>query len=154
MRRHLYYVVYQLRHKWFVFRECLRIGVPLWIALAHDWTKFLPDEWLPNARAHYKPDGSRQYMPDAAYSRARLLHHNRNKHHYQFWVLTWENGTRECLPMPDAFRREMLADWRGAARSVNKPDLLGWYTENRDNFLLHPETRAWLESELGYRESD
>lgn len=150
MRRHLRYLGYLLSHKWFVFVECMRLRVPLWIAIFHDWDKFLPDEWLPYARCFYAPDGTKRYQPDAAYKQARLLHLRRNKHHWQFWVLVWESGEVECLPMPDVYRREMLADWRGAARSLDRPDLLGWYTTDGDKMSFHPETRRWLEGQLGY----
>lgn len=51
-------------------------------------------------------------------------------------------------PMPDADRREMLADWRGAGRAVGKPDTAAWYLANRDKMILHPNTRAWIEQQL------
>jgi hypothetical protein len=57
--------------------------------------------------------------------------------------------------MPDRYRREMLADWRGAGRAYgrqpeknNDPDAAAWYLENRAKIILHPDTRAWLEDEL------
>jgi hypothetical protein len=52
------------------------------------------------------------------------------------------------LPMPDKYRREMLADWRGAGMAQNKPDTAAWYNSQRHNIILHPETREWVEKEL------
>jgi hypothetical protein len=53
LNAHWRYAKYVARHKWYVFRECLRLGVPLHQALLHDWSKFLPGEWLPYARYFY-----------------------------------------------------------------------------------------------------
>lgn len=52
-------------------------------------------------------------------------------------------------PMPEVFRREMLADWRGAGLALGFPDTAGWYMKNEGNIILHPETRAWVEVQLG-----
>lgn len=150
MKRHIAYLNYVLRHKSYVFFECLRLGVPFFIAIFHDWDKFLPDEWFPYARTFYAPDGTNQYLPDkTGFSVAWLKHQNRNKHHWQYWMITWDKGNTECLPMPDVYRREMLADWRGASLALFGEDNTAyWYLENQDNIQLHPETRAWLESEI------
>lgn len=162
MRRHLAYLKYVLRHKFFVFQAAIPLGVPLWVALWHDWDKFLPDEWLPYARFFYEPDGTKRqirdktgyYKPtdtgDAAFDYAWLLHQKRNKHHWQFWTLPLDDGGIKVLPMPDLYRREMLADWRGAGKAQGFTDTLAWYTQNRDKMQLHPETRAWIEQQIGY----
>lgn len=144
MRRHWQYLKYVLRHKWFVLLAGRKLGVGLLTLIFHDWDKFLPDEWFPYARCFYKPDGSSQYEPIEAFTKAWLLHQNRNKHHWQYWMITWDKGNTECLPMPDKYRREMLADWYGAGRALGKPNIEQWYDDNRDNIKLHPETRAWI----------
>jgi hypothetical protein len=85
---HLRYARYVLRHKWFVLLAGRRIGAPLWRLLVHDWSKFLPSEWLPYARHFYgnypplvKEDIARAF--DAAW----LHHQKRNRHHWQYWLL-------------------------------------------------------------------
>jgi hypothetical protein len=149
MARHLAYLKYVLRHKWFVLLAGLKLDVPLMILIFHDWDKFLPDEWLPYARTFYNKDGSKRYQEFPEFAKAWLLHQNRNKHHWQYWMITWDRGETECLPMPDVYRREMLADWHGAGRAINgKEDTLDWYTKNCNNIQLHPETRKWIESQL------
>lgn len=179
MKRYWQYLKYVLRHKWFVFRAGLKLGVPTWMLILHDWDKFLPDEWFPYARTFYKPDGSKQYIESAEFARAWMLHQHRNKHHWQYWlnaglsplsktsILVWDKGTSSILidgevypwdihgqitvrgPMPDVYRREMLADWRGAGQAVGLPDTAAWYEKNRDKMKLHPDTRAWVEAQLG-----
>ena len=53
LRAHLSYARYVLRHKWFVFQACRTLGVPFWQAVVHDWSKFLPSEWVPYVRFFY-----------------------------------------------------------------------------------------------------
>jgi hypothetical protein len=64
-------------------------------------------------------------------------------------MLVNDEEPARLLPMPDRYRREMLADWRGAGRAINGyEDAAGWYAKNRDKMQLHPETRAWIEQQL------
>lgn len=149
-RRYANTLRYLFRHKWFVFQECLKLGVPIWIAILHDWDKLLPGYWIPVARAFRDPDGKRWHQPTDASKKAWLFHQNRNKHHWQYWMITWDRGETECFPMPDVYRREMLADWRGAGKALGFPDTLAWYTENRGNIQLHPETRQFVDATLGH----
>lgn len=226
MRAHLKYLSYVLRHKWYVFAECCKLGIPLQ-GIIHDWSKFLPSEWFPYVAYFYGgPHRSlaefsgyeKAYFWDAVrrvskeevgqrFDLAWLLHQKRNPHHWQFWVLmedspsarylvqamqpevgpyylfdvqrekqvaefgfgfNCEDGCSDevframvdveralavanpkVLPMPDRYRREMLADWKGAGLAMGKPDTAAWYRANRHKMLLHPETRAWVEAQLG-----
>jgi hypothetical protein len=55
-----------------------------------------------------------------------------------------------CLPMPERYAKEMLSDWRGAQRALTgKDETAAWYTSQRDRMLLHPNTREWIEAQLG-----
>lgn len=58
-------------------------------------------------------------------------------------------NTPVCLDIPMRYRKELLADWRGAGRATGKPDTPAWYKANRYNIFLHPNTRAWIEEQLG-----
>jgi hypothetical protein len=153
------YLKYVLRHKWFVFVASWQLGVPL-LGVMHDLTKFSPDELGPYARHFYglkaqtpRRDSTGYYKPtdtgDPAFDFAWLLHQKRNKHHWQWWTLPEDDGGVKVLPMPDRYRREMLADWRGAGMAQGKPDTRAWYLANHHRMQLHPETRAWLEEQLG-----
>lgn len=163
MRGHWQYLKYVVRHKWFVFLECLKLDVPLWIAIMHDWDKFLPDEFFPYSRFFHNRDGSKRqirdktgyYKPtdtgDSSFDWASFLHAKRNKHHWQWWVLP-TGGDNKCLPMPDVFRREMLADWRGAGRAQGTPDTVVWYWNNNLKMQLHLDTRRWIEDQIHYQD--
>lgn len=148
MNRHWQYLKYVLRHKWFVLLAGLKLHVPILMLILHDWDKFLPDEWFPYARTFYNKDGSKRYQEFPEFALAWNHHQKRNKHHWQYWLLTWDRGENEPLPMPDVFRREMLADWRGAGRALGFPDTADWYRKNADKMKLHPDTRRWIESQL------
>lgn len=93
MKRHLNYLKYVLRHKWFVIVASRKIGASMWLALIHDMSKFLPSEWFPYARTFYAKDGSKQYVETAEFNRAWLLHQHRNPHHWQHWLLRMDNPT-------------------------------------------------------------
>lgn len=208
MGKYLRYFWYIVRHKWFVFLECLRIGVPLWAAIIHDWQKFTPSEfkvYAVNFFGPWKKDNRPRWLVDA-FERAWLHHLHYGPHHWDYWVfrenskrwtiqehsmgnppilakdnepLLWVeydgeddaihtkanqmlrdvvnglNQEHKALEMPDRYRRELIADLRGAGRAISgKDDAVSWYVENRDKMILHPRTREWVEYQLGIAFAD
>jgi hypothetical protein len=130
------YLVNLLRHKWFVLVAGLSLGVPLWRLLKHDWTKFLPSEFMAYARHFHGSPPS----PDLDFDLAWLKHKNRNDHHWEYW--TGPDGT---LRMSEGAVLEMVADWLAAGRTYEGrwPDLFNytWFNANRGRMILHPGTR-------------
>jgi hypothetical protein len=159
MKAHWSYLKYVIKHKWFVFLECRKLGVT-WLGLIHDWSKFLPSEWFPYVRSFYNPDGSSRAVRDetgyydpgsisAEFDRAWLHHQHWNKHHWQHWILVQDEDADKLLPMPDKYRREMLADWRGAGMAITGQDNTSeWYRKNRNKIELHADTQDWVEGQL------
>ena len=158
MRAHIVYFWYVIQHKWFVFIECCRLGV-IYRGVVHDLSKLRPSEWFPYVHSFYNPDGSKRNVRDetgyydptkmgAEFDRAWLFHQHRNPHHWQYWLLTQDKNKNKEMPMPDTYRKEMLADWRGAGKAQGKPNTYKWYLANKDKMKLHPETRAWIEEHL------
>lgn len=150
------YLWYVIRHKWFVFWQAWLLDIP-WLGLIHDLSKLLPDEFIPYARHFYGPnpqkrDATGYYKPtdtgDAAFDFAWLLHQKRNRHHWQWWILPEDSGGLKVLDIPERYRKEMLADWRGAGKAQGTPNTQLWYHKNRDKLRLHDATRAWIEWEL------
>ena len=148
-----------IKHKWFVFLAGLKLRVPLWRLLVHDWTKFLPCE-LPHYGRQFcgKADRPLEFM------HAWLHHQNSNKHHWEYWIP--RSGCRCDPPYPDGFPitmpewaiREMVADWLGASRTYGTKcsDINDWkwLEKNKHGFILHNETRKKLNQilqELGYK---
>ena len=152
MKRYIAYLNYVLRHKWLVFLACVRLGVPL-RGLLHDASKLLPDEFFTYARWFYLPDGSRRTdfsgMEDVdrlAFDRAWLLHQNRNRHHWNWWVLREALNESRVLPMPTAFVLEMVADWSAAGKAPGSLGLAEWYEKNRGRLILEVTTRIKVEA--------
>ena len=53
--------------------------------------------------------------------------------------------------MPDRYRREMLADWVGAGQAITgRIEALTWYRKNKNNMVLHDDTRSELERDMQY----
>lgn len=159
MRRHWMYLKYVVRHKWYVMLECWRYGL-YWQGLIHDWTKLLPREWLPYARSFRNPDGSMRKLETLSsdeqiqFKRVLRGHINRHPHHWAWWIRIEGDGNIEALPMEERYCKEMLADWRGASRAITDfDDTPKWYSKNRDDMVLHADTRAWIEMELGLKEA-
>jgi len=158
---HLAYLWYVLRHKWFVFVECCKLGIP-WLGVIHDLSKFRPSEWVPYMHHFYNTDGSKHQrdktgkgyvrtldMGDAAFDTAVTLHYKRNKHHWQWYLLPANVGGIEILSMPERYCREMLADWHAASWAQGyQGEIKSWYEHTKDNMQLHPETRRWIEEQL------
>jgi hypothetical protein len=143
--RTLKYLKYLYKHKLYVFQECVKLGIPF-RGIIHDWSKFLPSEFIPYKNYFYTEDNSKY---NESFDKAWLLHQNRNNHHWQYHVLINDSGVIEALDMPLKLRKEMLADWRGAGRAITgKDDTRDWYLSNKHNMILHVNTRRWVEDQL------
>ena len=134
------YLSMVLRHKWFVFIECCKRGIPL-RGLLHDMSKFLPTEFVPYARYFYSGDPER-YQQD--FDMAWLRHQKRNPHHWQWWLLPMDDGGMQAMPMSAGARLEMLCDWYGAGRAYGSNDTPKWYSENKEKQTIHEDTRKWI----------
>ncbi len=148
MGKHWKYLKYVIRHKWFVFLECLvlfamtkRIAV-LWRGITHDLSKFRPDEWFPYVEYFYGKGGN-----DEAFNGAWLRHQKRNPHHWQWWILQEDDGNTVTMEMSETSTLEMIADWVGAGMAIHgKRDIKEWYAKNKDTIVLHETTRKLVEA--------
>jgi len=158
---HWTYLRYVLKHKWFVFVECYKLGIP-WLGFVHDWSKFLSSEWWAYVRyfhGNYPTltelhgdwrnlyDGLTKEDVQCQFDIAWLYHQHRNKHHWQYWILVQDEDENKLLEMPDRYQKEMLADWRGAGLAIfGKDNTKEWYQKNKDKMQLHPNTRKRIEA--------
>ena len=151
--KHLRYLNYVLRHKYFVFLAGLKTGAPVWRLLIHDWSKFTPAEWFPYVQKFYGLGQGRAtseiglaVLREANFDAAWLHHQHRNLHHWQHFLLREDDGGTKALRMPESLVREMVADWCGAGRAITgKWEVSKWYENNAHKMVLHPETRAEVE---------
>lgn len=128
------------------------MGIPL-LGILHDWSKFLPDEFIPYSRHKFKRDKTGYYKPadtgDTDFETAFFLHVRRNKHHWQSWCVPVSLNCVMTMPIPERYMREMVADWRGAGKAQGTPDTKVWYATHKDDLVLHLESRKWIEELLG-----
>lgn len=144
LKRHISYLKYVLRHKYYVYLAGRQLDVPFWILIFHDWDKFLPSEWFPYARTFYNEDGTdKDYEESPEFREAWRKHQKRNKHHWQYWLLTWDRGETQALPMSDLWVKEMITDWVGAGLANGYNDPNAWYQKNKNLMILHYDAR-WL----------
>lgn len=156
MSKHLQYARYIWRHVKHVRREGRKLGLGWGQLFRHDLSKLQPDEWFPYVEHFYgNSQGDRGFsydrshdLDDETFNLAWLKHVHRNPHHWQYWILHFDDGGYQALPMPDRYRKEMLADWRGAGAALGHPDTIAWYEKNKGKMELHPETREWIEYAL------
>lgn len=156
---HCKYWWYVVRHRWFVFVECVKLGIP-WRGITHDLSKFWPSEWFAyvdffhgkgkkkavrDSTGYYKPTDTGNF----AFDRAWLMHQKRNDHHWQWHCLPEDEGGLKVLEMSKGARLEMLADWRGAGHAQGTPDTRAWYLRHWYKLQLHPDTRDWVDKRLG-----
>ncbi len=115
------YLKYVIRHKWFVFLECCKMGL-IWRGIIHDLSKFRLSEFIPyanhfygekegikkgrNKSGYYKPYDTGNLFFDYAW----LLHQKRNPHHWQYWILPKDDGGIKIFDMPLIYKKEMLCD--------------------------------------------
>lgn len=157
------YLSYIIRHKWYVFLECCKEGIP-WRGVVHDLSKLRPSEFFPYMRHFYghsrekEKEGYSKNMdkkPDHAFNEAWLKHIHRNPHHWQYWVLVEDKtglGAPKVLPMPDKYIKEMVCDWRGAGKAQGFGDnTKAWYEKHKNTMVLHPLTLVEVEKLLRRR---
>ena len=115
-------IKYWLRYRWYMFAECWKLGIPL-LGLFH---------------SEFAGKTDKQYLD--------YIH--RHKGHWEHWVLPHHqlNQQQFCdiLEMPERYIKELLGHWLASCRLRNTLWVNFW-AENRYTFMLHPETRAFIE---------
>ena len=156
------YLFYIIRHKWYVMIECFKRGL-IWRGLLHDLSKLLPDEFFPYMNWFYNKYGvnieNKQKIDNKDvrkhkkffdnFNKAWLKHQHRNKHHYQYWNLLYDDGTEKQLKIPDKYKIEMLCDWIGAGKAIiGKNNIKDWWNKTKDKKKINKKVFKWLEREI------
>lgn len=136
-----------LRHKWRVFINCTRCGMP-WRGIIHDMSKFSPEEFFESVKYF---QGNRSPIGvcrrDTGLSRAWLHHKGRNKHHIEYWT------DPECKIqplMPYKYAVECICDKLAATRTYAgknySPDMpiAHWY-KHGNKVDGNPKTMRFIE---------
>ena len=90
MQQNLKYLIYVLRHKWYVFQAGLILGVPIFQLLIHDLSKFSVAEWAGYVNYFYNENGTKKTFRDKeetdAFVKAWHHHEANNPHHWGYWI--------------------------------------------------------------------
>jgi hypothetical protein len=144
------YLCYIVEHKWNVGIECIKAGMPIH-AITHDFSKFLPSEFIPYAKFFYNKNRTKEYKQsdesDENFQKGWCFHQKRNKHHWNYWVSITRKDEIIPIPMPRKYIRQMVADWAGIIRKFGGHPTK-YYEENRHKFILHHETIEHLREHL------
>lgn len=149
-------------HKLRVYQAGRQLGLSAIRLILHDWDKLLPSNWLAYSEQFYTYSGyktinSKEYSQP--FKQEWNAHQKKNRHHWQYHIMTWDHGGEEVLEMSFEDAMEMLADWVGAGcaikgTTVNKGNMFEetreWYRKNSDNMKLHDSTRALIEEVMQY----
>lgn len=134
-----------MRHKKFVFQECLACGIG-WRGLIHDMSKFSQIEFSPSAR-YFQGDRSplEEEKVQKGYSIAWLHHKGRNPHHWEWWIDFDLDGRIVPGRIPSKYVVEMICDWIGAGKAYSNDkwdqhEPLQYYMKVRRGRYFHPET--------------
>lgn len=142
-------------HKKLVRQHCFRIGLYRQ-GLMHDLSKYSPVEFLVGVK-YFQGDRSPNDAQRQAigYSGAWLHHKGRNKHHLEYWIDYAPDGDHKMsgMEMPFRYVAEMICDRVAASKTYRKEkyrdeDPYLYYDHSKDHYILHPNTRKWLEKLL------
>ncbi len=137
---------YIFLHKYYVIKFGLKLKVPLYLLIIHDWSKFLPDEFFAHAAYFFGKNQTDQTILNFKYASLRHIH--RNKHHEEYWILRDKFFDCNCivLEMPLKYVRELVSDWASAGYVKHGYiDVRGWYYKNKWDIQLHKSTRKEVE---------
>jgi len=138
-----------LRHKWYVLVAGRRLGdIPLWRLIIHDWSKFMPAEFMHYAR---KFQGTVTPTVNQAFTIAWLHHENFNPHHPGYWIPRSGRFANIRLEMPETYVREMVADWMGASKTYTGSwDMSDWLNKALHHHMeiMHFKSRRYVEQVL------
>lgn len=144
----LKYLKYVVKHKYYVFIECCKLGIPL-RGILHDLSKFRISEFIPYMNFFYGEKVNNKKKWNEKFSVAWLHHIHRNKHHWQYWLLNNDDGSIKIKEMPLKHRKEMLADWIGAGKAIHgKNNICEWYASQAYIIKLGKKTKKWIEEKI------
>lgn len=142
------------RHRAMVRKLCFKCGL-YWQGLTHDLSKYSPVEFCNGVKFYTGTKsphiGERE---EYGYSKAWVHHHNKNKHHLNYWTdIDTTSGAERCIEMPKIYFAEMICD-RVAASMVylgnnfNERAPLDYYKshtyENKMNDKTRKDLELWL----------
>lgn len=107
-------------HKYYVGKYCFKFGLYKQ-GIFHDISKFSPIEFWTSVK-YYKGDISpiQAEKDEKGYSMAWAHHHNKNPHHWLYWVDFDKVNNITPMRIPYKYALEAIADWIGAGITYYK----------------------------------
>ena len=141
------------RHRAMVRKLCFKCGL-YWQGLTHDLSKYSPVEFW-NGVKYYTGTASPHVgeRKEKGYSDAWVHHHNRNKHHGEYWQDINKEGKSCPIDMPKKYLKEMICDRVAASMTYlgekyNDEAPLEYYRSHKDENQFSPNTACDLENYL------
>jgi hypothetical protein len=136
-----------------VRKLCFKCGL-YWQGLTHDLSKYSPVEFW-NGVKYYTGTASPHVgeRKEKGYSDAWVHHHNRNKHHGEYWQDIDKEGKSCPIDMPKKYFKEMICD-RVAASMIYLGEKyhdeapLEYYRSHKDENQFSPNTACDLANYL------
>lgn len=115
-------------------------------ANAHHWQCWVLMEDQPRRGPYWFNETAESIRASGADWKCRTIPVPAAARSFAHSLITDANRYR-ALRMPEALVREMVADWMGAGRAITgRWDVAAWYQNNRENMVLHRDTRARVEA--------
>jgi hypothetical protein len=141
------------KHRRMVRKLCFKCGL-YWQGLTHNLSKYSPVEFW-NGVKYYTGTASPHVgeRKDKGYSDAWVHHHNRNKHHGEYWQDIDKEGKSCPIDMPKKYFKEMICD-RVAASMIYLGDKyddsapLEYYRSHKDENQFSQNTTCDLANYL------
>ena len=135
------------KHKWIVFKLCVRIGEPV-RGLLHDLSKY---SWTEFSEGVKYFNGSHSPITECkrenGFSKAWLHHKGRNKHHSEYWI---DLEAPEKTPIiPYKYVAEMLCDKMAAGivyqgKKWTKEYELQYWLNEKNEVLINPKIKDMI----------
>lgn len=131
------------KHKWYVFKLCLKAGIPF-RGLVHDLSKYSPTEFFESVK-YFNGNHSPivESKKENGYSKAWLHHKGRNKHHFEYWIDL--NAPDKTPIIPYKYTVEMICDTL-AAGIVYKGK--NWYPKYQLEYFNNRKDKAYLNEKI------
>ena len=141
------------KHRRMVRKLCFKAGL-YWQGLTHDLSKYSPVEFW-NGVKYFTGTASPHVGERKAlgYSKAWVHHHNRNKHHGEYWQDIDKNGHHCPIDIPEKYFIEMICDRVAASMTYLKDDFtndapLNYYLSHKDENQFTEHTHNLLQATL------
>jgi hypothetical protein len=136
------FIKYLIIHKYYVFHYGIIFKVPIINIILHDLSKiFSLTEYLYYIKTFYTKDKRKEESKEVD-NYGWLEHQRNNKHHWQYWIMYFDNGDFFPLKIPKKYLLEMMADWCAAEKTrYGVADYDKFYEKNKNKMFINKETR-------------